>query len=443
MTVGCPNTAVGSQTKGIAFSFAAGVYWSLLGAVVSRGLTLVATVLAARTLGAEGFGELGMIQNTQGLFGVLAGAGLGLAATKFVAEHRSVDPMHASRCILLTMLMSLVAGLFGAIIMCVYASELATYVMQAPHLVVELQVSTGLILFGAINGVQSGALAGLGDFRSIARLTILRGVFLFPALVIGVSSAGVMGGVIGLVLTEVVAVCTNQLVLAKAFPKRWKEAFSGPDVFADVAAMLRFSGLAVAASLATTLAFWVVNVLLVNEQNGYVALGVFNAADRWRQLLLFLPATFSQLLLSMLSNMHGKKEADGFRKLFRVSLWVNIAVVAVPTGLLMLVAPQAMNLFGTEYREGAMTLIILSGSTLAVVLNNILGQVLISKGAMLWRFAMDILLSGVLALVAWLLVPIWKEQGLAFAYLIAYGVTAVALIPLAVWYSRDVKEVEP
>ena len=85
MTVGCPNTAVGSQTKGIAFSFAAGVYWSLLGAVVSRGLTLVATVLAARTLGAEGFGELGMIQNTQGLFGVLAGAGLGLAATKFVA----------------------------------------------------------------------------------------------------------------------------------------------------------------------------------------------------------------------------------------------------------------------------------------------------------------------------------------------------------------------
>jgi O-antigen/teichoic acid export membrane protein len=180
-----------------------------------------------------------------------------------------------------------------------------------------------------------------------------------------------------------------------------------------------------------------VSILLVNEQNGYVALGVFNAADRWRQLLLFLPATFSQLLLSMLSNLHGKKEADGFRKLFRVSLWVNIAVVAVPTGLLMLVAPQAMNMFGAEYREGAATLIILSGSTIAVVLNNILGQVLISKGAMLWRFTIDILLSCVLALAAWLLVPAWREQGLAFAYLIAYGVTAIALIPLAIWYSKD------
>lgn len=433
---------LGKQDKAIAFSFAAGVYWSLIGAVLSRGLTLLATVLAARTLGAEGFGELGMIQNTQGLFGVLAGAGLGLAATKFVAEHRSVDPIQAHRCIVLTILMSLIAGLLGAIVMCFYASELAVF-MQAPHLFGELQVATGLILFGAVNGVQSGALAGLGDFRAVARLSILRGVCLFFALVIGVRSGGVMGGVIGLVVTEVVAVAATQWVLSRAFPKRWMDIFVGPAVWGDIAAMLRFSGLAVSASLATTLAFWYVSVLMVNEQNGYAALGVFNAADRWRQLLLFLPATFSQLVLSMLSNMHGKKEANEFRKLFRVSLWVNIGVVAIPTGLLVLIAPQAMSMFGAEYREGANTLIILSGSTIAVVLNNILGQVLISKGAMLWRFAMDILLSCVLVLVAWLLVPIWQEQGLAFAYLIAYGVTAIALIAPAVYFSRDTKEVVP
>lgn len=442
MTVGCPNAVVRSQDRAVAFSLASGVFWSLVGAVVSRGMTLLATVLAARTLGAEGFGELGMIQNTQGLFGVLAGAGLGLAATKFVAQHRSVDPMQASRCILLTMFMSLVAGLLGAIVMCFYAGELAASVMKAPYLVVELQVATGLILFGAINGVQTGALAGLGDFRAVARLTILRGVCLFPALVIGVRSAGVMGGVIGLVLTEVLAVGASQLVLAKALPKRWMDAFQGPKVMTDIAAMLRFSGLAVSASLATTLAFWFVSVLLVNEPNGYVALGFFNAADRWRQLLLFLPATLSQFLQSMLSNMHGKREGDGFRKLFLMSLWVNIAVVGLPTVLLVLLAPQAMSMFGAEFQEGNMTLIILSCSALAVVLNTLLGQVLISKGAMGWRFGMDILLSCVLCVMGWLLIPLWREQGLALAHLIAYGVTAVALIAPAIWYSRETKDVE-
>ena len=81
----CQNGAVDTQEKSLAIRFVSGAYWSLVGAVISRGVTLIATVLAARTLGAEGFGEIGMIQNTQGLFGVLAGAGLGLAATKFVA----------------------------------------------------------------------------------------------------------------------------------------------------------------------------------------------------------------------------------------------------------------------------------------------------------------------------------------------------------------------
>jgi O-antigen/teichoic acid export membrane protein len=336
----------------------------------------------------------------------------------------------------------MIAGLFGAILMFIFAGELASTVMKAPHLVSELQVATGLILFGAINGVQSGALAGLGDFRAVARVTILRGLFLFPALLVGVRYGGVMGGVIGLVLTEIMAVCVSQLALNKAFPDRWMDAFTGPAVLADVIAMLRFSGLAIAASLVTTLAFWYVNVLLVNEQEGYAALGVFNAADRWRQVLLFLPATFSQLLLSMLSNMNGKKEADGFRKLFRASLWINLAVVAVPTAALMLFASQAMNLFGTEYRDGAMTLIILSGSTIAVVLNNLLGQVLISKGAMSWRFAMDILLSCVLTVVAWFLVPLWREQGLALAYLIAYSVTAVALVVPAIRHSKDDRAAE-
>jgi O-antigen/teichoic acid export membrane protein len=338
------------------------------------------------------------------------------------------------------MLTSMIAGLLGAIVMFVYAGELATSVMQAPYLIAELRVATGLIVFGAVNGVQSGVLAGLGDFRALARLAIFRGICLFFALLVGVQYAGVMGGVIGLVSTEFLAVCASQLALAKAFPKRWRDAFSGKSVFAEIAAMLRFSGLAISASLATTLAFWFVNILLVNEKDGYVALGVFNAADRWRQLLLFLPATFSQLLLSMLSNMHGKKEADGYRKLFQVSLCVNIAVVALPTVLLIIFAHQAMNLFGTEYREGSMTLVILSASTVAVVLNNMLGQVLISKGAMGWRFAMDILLSCVLSLVAWFVVPIWREQGLALAYLVAYGVTAVALIAPAIWYSKDKKD---
>ena len=64
----------------IARHFAIGAFWALVGAAVSRGLTLASSVVAGRLLGTTGFGEIGMIQSTQGLFGIVAGAGLGLAA---------------------------------------------------------------------------------------------------------------------------------------------------------------------------------------------------------------------------------------------------------------------------------------------------------------------------------------------------------------------------
>lgn len=49
---------------------------------------LVVTVTVARLLGNAVCGELGIIQSTVGMFGVFAGFGLRVTATKHVAEFR-------------------------------------------------------------------------------------------------------------------------------------------------------------------------------------------------------------------------------------------------------------------------------------------------------------------------------------------------------------------
>ena len=74
-----------------------GVLWSLVGAVASQAFSLVAQIIAAHILGKSDFGRLGIINNTAGMFGVLAGFGLGLAATKFIAQYRITDPERAGR----------------------------------------------------------------------------------------------------------------------------------------------------------------------------------------------------------------------------------------------------------------------------------------------------------------------------------------------------------
>lgn len=420
--------------------FVAGAAWSLLGAAVARGLTLTAFVLAGRLLGSTGFGEVGMIQSTQGLFGVLAGGGLGLAATKFIAECRGRDWPRAGRCLTLALGIAVGAGLVGASALSVCAGPMARHVLHAPHLSGALRLGSGLLLFGAIAGVQNGALAGLGEFRTASLLGMLRGIVLGAALLVGIVLGGVKGAVAGLVFAEAVAVAANQYVLRRSFPLLWGHARAPGALRGELAALAHFSGLAIFASLATTLALWYGNVVLVNQPDGYAALGVFNAAERWRQLLLFLPAALAPVVLASLSHLHGSDDRAGFRRLLGLNLWVGVGTVAVPALALALAAPLAMSLFGDEYRDGSSTLMLLAGAAVASVANTLLGQVLVSRGRIGVRVALDLLLAGVLALSAWLAVPHLGAAGLALANLLAYGVAALALILPA---ARAARAAEP
>ena len=74
--------------------------------MLSRALSLAAAILVARTLGKVVYGELGIIQSTVGMFGTLAGFGMGTTSSKFVAEFRDKDPQRAGRIIALSSVVS-------------------------------------------------------------------------------------------------------------------------------------------------------------------------------------------------------------------------------------------------------------------------------------------------------------------------------------------------
>jgi O-antigen/teichoic acid export membrane protein len=418
----------------VAIRFAIGAFWALVGAVVSRGLTLASSVAAGRLLGATGFGEIGMIQNTHGLFGIVAGAGLGLAATKFVSEFRSTDSARTARCVTIATTIALVSGTLITLVVLLLSEVIAANVLNAPHLTLELQVGSGLVLFGTIYGVQTGAIVGFGDFRTAAILNSIRGALLCVFLIAGIAMGGVLGGVIGLVLTEVIAVAANHIALKQLVPTTIDQNRGA--AWSELWTMCRFSFLSLLASICTVSAMWFASVVLVAQPDGYASLGVFNAAERWRQLLLFLPASFSPVILTMLSNLHGTNDPHAYRRLFGLNLAVSVGVVAIPSVGIAFLASPAMGLFGDEYRAGWMTLVVLSASSVAVVLNNLLGQILVSQGAILGRFVLDVLLAAVLAIASWYLIPIYRDAGMALGSLIAFGVTAIALVAPAIYYMK-------
>ncbi len=94
---------------------AGGALFSLVGAVLARGLAFVATAVGGSSH--RRLGEFGTIQLTAGALGVFAGLGLGVTATRALAQWRMLDPGRAGRILALALLIAAVGGaLFGAVL---------------------------------------------------------------------------------------------------------------------------------------------------------------------------------------------------------------------------------------------------------------------------------------------------------------------------------------
>jgi len=85
-----------------------GSFWSFVGSSISYGTAFGASLLCAQMLGKSGFGELSMVRNTISTIGIFAGLGLGLTATKYIAEHREKNPERTTRIIQLCLLSAFV-----------------------------------------------------------------------------------------------------------------------------------------------------------------------------------------------------------------------------------------------------------------------------------------------------------------------------------------------
>jgi len=406
--------------------FAVGAFWSVFGAVISRGFLLAASVVCAWSLGKEGFGALGMIQSTAGMFGVFAGLGLGITATKYVSEFRRQDPTKAGRILALSAFAAFIWGSVITGLLILLAPFLAEHVLAAPQLAKPLAIGSGLVFFGAINGAQTGALAGFEAFQTIARVNMYAGVVSFPLIVLGVSRGGLKGAIWGSVAALFINWALNNRALRRECAKaNISYQFAGCRPELDI--LHHFSLPAFLGSILVVSAIWLCNALLARHPQGYAELGLYAAADKWRVAIVFVPTYVFAMVVPVLSNLHGESDGAGFRTVFRATLQLNASLALLAALVIAAFAAPIMAVYGNSFRGGQTVLIVLALSAIAEVLNAILGQPLIAARQMWWRFGFDVLLFAVLVGLDWVLIPKWGALGLAASYGVAYACASLAI----------------
>jgi O-antigen/teichoic acid export membrane protein len=398
---------------------AKGVFWSLLGAIVSRAAGVAGSVVVARLLGITAFGEFTMIQSTVGLFGTFAGLGLGITAIKYVAELRESDPTRCGRVIGLILSVATAGGCVCGLMLFMFAPWMATHTLAAPQLAPLLRAGAALVLFSALQGVYSGALGGFEAFKDVARVNWIGAVLGTPLVAVGTYLAGLPGAVVGTVLQLAIGCLLGHFALRKVAARAGVRLNYGLDL-SDFRILWRFSLPAFLSAALAGPASWVCNTFLANQPNGFKEVALMNVAGQWRNALIFLPQMTTSVLTPMLANLYGAGKREEFNALLRRNLLFNIALCLALTVPLALGVRVILGWYGPAFLVGTPVFLLTLCGVAVTAGNNLLSRAMQAAGRAWTEMTFSLLWSIVLVGGCFWQVPAHKAVGLAASYLGAF-----------------------
>jgi len=408
---------------------ARGAFWSLIGTALSKVLSTVAWVIVGRMLGKTGFGEIGMIQNTVGIFGAAAGFGMGIAATKYVAEYRQADPARAGRFIALASTVTWITSGILSLVLVLLAGWLARETLAAPHLAGWLRTSALLLLFSGITGAQTGALSGFEAFKSIAWINLVVGIASFPLMLAGAWWGGVEGALWGLIATAAANAVMNWRAL-RIQARRCGIRITYAGCWRESKVFWSFNLPGMLNTLLSALVVWAVGTMLARHAEGFGGLGIYNAVLRIKLIPESIAAMLMAPMLPVLSHAFAQRDMADYGRTVVLACIVS-CVVIIPAALVQMAAPWLTMLpYGSEFHGGDGVVAWVMVGTAAHSLTWPMGSILISSGRIWFALAVGILQGLVnLGLSAWL-VPAMGAAGMALAGAVAIFAASVPCLVL-------------
>jgi O-antigen/teichoic acid export membrane protein len=394
---------------------------------------MITNVSSARFLGASHFGELAIVLATTNLLTTLFAAGLGMTASRYVAEHRNTDPKRAGTIIGLSWSTSIVIGAVTALFVLLLAPWLSQSILHDPGLSRAVSLAGIIMFFAALNGSQIGTLSGLEAFKRVALGNLVRGTGLILFVILGAALGGVVGALLGHIAAGAMTALFYQIAVRRESATRGIEIsyrFSQE----DLRILWRFTFPVLVTNLCFAPATWWSNVLLANKK-GYSEVGVFNATLHWQLLILFFSNAISNIGLPMLSNVRAERDPAKYKKCLALNLLL-ISVPAIAIAIPVAIgAPFILRLYGVAFENGATALVLMSLAAVLSAINLPVGHVIWSLDATISAVLLALLRSGALVIASYALVE-RGATGVAGAYVVMAVIQTVASGPFIAWVLR-------
>lgn len=407
----------------IGHRMASGASWSFTGTALAKFIVLVAGIACAHVLGKHEYGQFGMVRSTISLFVVFGFAGMGLTATKFISEYKKDHKERIPSIYLLTNGFAILTGLLVAIAILFLAPTIADRTLNAPELVVPLRVGALLLFVTVINGAQQGTLAGFENFKAIALNTLIGSIAESVLMLIGGYYWGVTGAVLGFGSGFIVLYVANNISIRKNFLSYGLERRLSLFDKKDLHLLYKFSLPAMLSSLMVAPVFWIVRTMLVNYTN-FEELAVYEAADQWKVIILFIPAAVSHVALPILSSLVNDSQ-ERYWKTLRYNILLNASISAIFALIVCLCSSFIMHFYGKGYTD-PMPLVYLVLSTIFTSISTVVGISIQSQSKMWTGFGFNLFWGLMVIGFSYLFLNYGMgASGVALGIMCAYAVHAV------------------
>lgn len=347
-------------------------FWGLLGNILGKGLAFVGGILVARFLGKELYGEYGILRNTLLSISVFSTFGLGVTATKFVADYCNNKRKLVSDTISAALNITYLFSFLMAAVIFIFSSSLSLF-LKAPHLDSYIKVLSIIIFFNAITTTQIGVLAGFMMFKSIAVNNILSGIVTFILSVFGVFFYEFDGAVIALLISQIFNCILNRLSLRKNKLYR-------PSIKVKVflyRRLLSFSLPIVLQEGVYSLSNWV-GVYLLVYFGTYGDVGINSAVCQWTNIVLFVPGVLRNVALSHFSSTINNLE--GHNNVLNVLVKANFFATLLPMLVILVFNQYIVGFYGESFSGLNVVLCIALFGTIFNSVSSVYLYELVSRG---------------------------------------------------------------
>ena len=349
-------------------------FWALTGSVASRGLGLFAAIIIARILGKDVYGEFGIIRNTLLSVAIFSTFGLGYTATKFISEYKKEKKEHIKSINKYINKITLVTSLIMAFILFISSDFISSTLLNASHLASSLKIVSFWVVFNALTTTQIGVLAGFNEFKRMAKINTIVGVFTFFLSVVFTFYFLLKGALIALLISQILNWYLNfRLVseLTNQFPsiEKYKE-----QIFINI---IKFSAPVALQEALYSITSWC-NYLLLIKYTTYGEMGLYSAANQWSGVILFIPGILRNVILSHMSN--SGDDIHRYNRILHKMLKINFFSTIIPVLIIFIFSNIITSFYGDNFDGLNAILNISIFSTIFISLSNVYVQAYMSKG---------------------------------------------------------------